>query len=271
MAAMILTSYGYIDDSGFGGRDGVRPWDRDQGEISRALRWRLTSAPPHERFGRMDLLSKYVSVAVEMLGLPPPPADGLHLATAVVLGTAWGCQGVDGDFYQGIVKGDGPSPTLFAYTLPTIAVGEVCIRHGLGGPSYCFQAGSDSGLVALFEGLRLLQEGECERCLCIMADAWSGEIASRGDKVLSGVGPRINYAYAFLLEQGQLAPAQEALAVLTLRPAPTVPAPAEVRDSRQEGAKLLEILQAADPDRRQTLDIPAPGAYGLSEVLTVST
>jgi hypothetical protein len=267
---MIITAYGFIDDSGFGGRDRLTPWDRSQGEISRALRWRLTSAPPHERFGRMDLLSKYVSVAVEMLGLPRPPAGGLNLSTAVVLGTAWGCQGVDGDFYRGIVKGDGPSPTLFAYTLPTIAVGEICIRHSLGGPSYCFQAGAESGLAALFEGLRLLQEGDCERCLCIMADAWSGDIAARDWEGLSGVGPQGNFAYAFLVEQDQQPPAEQALAVLTLQPAPAAAAKAEVRDSRQAGAQLLQMLQTADPARRQTLEIPAPGAYGLAEVLMVS-
>ena len=104
------------------------------------------------------------------VGAPLLEKHDLRLETTIVMGTMGGCYGADLDFYRGIIQGDGPSPTMFAYTLPTIALGEVAIRHRLGGASYCFMAGADSGLLALWESAKLLEAGECQECVCIMAD-----------------------------------------------------------------------------------------------------
>ena len=169
-SSVAISLFGYIDATGWGGKEGSHRWDQSQGQLAQSLRWRMVSGNAHERFGRMDLLSKYVSVAVEMLGLPLLGKQDLRLETTIVMGTMGGCYGADLDFYRGILQGDGPSPIMFAYTLPTIALGEVAIRHRLGGASYCFMAGADSGLLALWESVKLLEAGECEACVCIMAD-----------------------------------------------------------------------------------------------------
>ncbi len=69
-SSLVISSFGFIDATGWGGKEGSHRWDQSQGLLAQSLRWRMVSENVHDRFGRMDLLSKYVSVGVEMLGLP---------------------------------------------------------------------------------------------------------------------------------------------------------------------------------------------------------
>ena len=66
----------------------------------------------------------------------------------------------------------GPSPTLFAYTLPSAAIGEIAIRHRLTGPNLCFVG--DSGDV-LPEAVDLLRRGEADACVCLYCQVVSAE------------------------------------------------------------------------------------------------
>jgi 3-oxoacyl-(acyl-carrier-protein) synthase len=268
---IVATSFGFIDATGFGGKAETHTWSQAAGDMRRNLRWRMVSQVPHERFGRLDLLSKYVTVAVEMLGLPFLPQEEIRLETAVVMGTIFGCHGADLDFYQGIEQGEGASPTLFAYTLPSIAVGEIAIRHRLGGPSYCFMAGADSGLLALWESIKLLQEEELASCICLVADVFppaAEDIANQ----MGLLSEKIEcHAYAFLMEDKAFAQTRGRLplAEFDLRPASGTGRKTEPKTSWGDAARMLRFLKGENEDQ-EMLKLFAPPGLGLEEMLTVT-
>ena len=262
---MVISLFGYIDATGWGGKEGSHRWDQSQGQLAQSLRWRMVSGSAHDRFGRMDLLSKYVSVAVEMLGLPLLGKQDLRLETTMVMGTMGGCYGADLDFYRGILQGDGPSPTMFAYTLPTIALGEVAIRHRLGGASYCFMAGTDSGLLALWESVKLLEAGECQKCVCIMADVLSQHAEMMARNIDPGGKALTEYAYAFLLERHGNAQACEHPSLARV----AITSDADGTDSIESWkvpGSLIGLLREGRPGR---LDLASPPASGIKEILSI--
>ena len=114
------------------------------------------------RFGRLDLSSRLALLAVEALGVDfdalPRDRVGICLATRA------GSLPTDIDYWNGRDAPGGPSPTLFAYTLPSAAIGEIAIRHRLTGPSLCL-VGENTG--ALAEAVLLIRRGEVEACLCV--------------------------------------------------------------------------------------------------------
>ena len=91
---------------------------------------------PYPKFFKMDRPSKLVFIAAELLmdGLPwlsQIPGDKI----GVLLQSAAGCADTDSS-YAATIDPSGnyfPSPGLFVYTLPNIAIGELCIRHGFTG------------------------------------------------------------------------------------------------------------------------------------------
>jgi 3-oxoacyl-(acyl-carrier-protein) synthase len=114
------------------------------------------------RFGRLDLASQLALVAVESLGIEfdkwPRERIGVCLSACA------GSLSTDIEFWNGRDAVGGPSPTLFAYTLPSAAMGEVAIRHKLMGPNLCF-TGGDSML--LTEAAELICRGEADAALCL--------------------------------------------------------------------------------------------------------
>jgi 3-oxoacyl-(acyl-carrier-protein) synthase len=264
-SSLVISLFGYIDATGWGGKEGLHRWDQSQGQLAKSLRWRMVSESAHDRFGRMDLLSKYVSVAIEMLGLPLLGKQDLRLKTTMVMGTMGGCYGADLDFYRGILQGDGPSPTMFAYTLPTIALGEVAIRHRIGGASYCFMAGADSGLLALWESAKLLEAGECQECVCIMADVLPQHSEMMVRKIDAGGKTLTEYAYAFLLEHighAQMRERSPLAKVAITSQADGANSP----ESWEVPGSLIGLLIEGRPGR---LDLASPPAFGLKEILSV--
>ena len=113
------------------------------------------------RFGRLDLASQLALLAVECLGInfDTQPRDRIGICLAARAGSL----ATDLDFWRGRDGVGGPSPTLFAYTLPSAAIGEIAIRHRLTGPNLCV-VGDDH---VLAEARDLLERDEVEACLCI--------------------------------------------------------------------------------------------------------
>jgi len=114
------------------------------------------------RFGRLDLASRLALLAVESLrvNFDAQPRD----RAGICLATRAGSLPTDIDYWDGRDAPGGPSPTLFAYTLPSAAIGEIAIRHRLTGPSLCM-VGENTG--ALAEAVELMRRGEAEACLCV--------------------------------------------------------------------------------------------------------
>jgi len=113
------------------------------------------------RFGRLDLTSQLALLAVESLGInfESQPRDRIGICLAARAGSL----ATDFEFWRGRDLVGGPSPTLFAYTLPSAAIGEIAIRHRLTGPNLCV-VGED---IMLSEARDLIQRGEAEACLCV--------------------------------------------------------------------------------------------------------
>jgi 3-oxoacyl-(acyl-carrier-protein) synthase len=123
-----------------------------------AARFPNVSCP---RFGRMDALSRLALMAVELLGAAFAERD----AVGVVLETQTGSLLADRQFLRT------RSPSVFTYTLPSTAIGEICIRHKLRGPVLCLLTETGDGRQALAQAQVWLQTGEATSCLCLCADA----------------------------------------------------------------------------------------------------
>jgi 3-oxoacyl-(acyl-carrier-protein) synthase len=126
----------------------------------------LRTARLGPRFGRMDLMSQLVLFAVECLGVAfdalPRERIGICLVTRA------GSVSTDVEYWKGRNTAGGLSPTLFTYTLPSAAIGEVAIRHRLTGPNLCF-VGDDAALLA--EAGDMIRRGETDACVCVACDS----------------------------------------------------------------------------------------------------
>jgi len=123
------------------------------------------------RFGRLDLACQLALLAVESLGInfDAQPRDRIGICLAARAGSL----ATDLEYWRDRDAVGGPSPTLFAYTLPSAAIGEIAIRHRLTGPNLCL-VGED---VVVSEARDLLQRGEAESCLCISCNVVTPALA----------------------------------------------------------------------------------------------
>ncbi len=122
----------------------------------------LPGAKLGPRFARLDLLSQMAVLAVESLKIDF--ADLQRDRVGICLAAQAGCLSTDLEYWQGRNLAGGPSPTLFAYTLPSAAIGEIAIRYGIKGPNLCFVG---EGKLALDEASELIGRGEADACVCI--------------------------------------------------------------------------------------------------------
>ena len=125
-----------------------------------------------KRFGRMDLMSQLAVLAVESLGINFEAQRRDRVG--ICLEARAGSLATDMDYWNGRNQPGGPSPTLFAYTLPSAAIGEIAIRHRLTGPNLCF-VGEQTGLLA--EAVQWVRHGEVEACLCVECNVVTSAVA----------------------------------------------------------------------------------------------
>ena len=85
------------------------------------------------RFGRLDLMSKLAVAAVEELRVDF--GSRARDRIGICLGARAGSLSTDVQYWKRREAVGGPSPTLFAYTLPSAALGEIAIRYRLTGPT----------------------------------------------------------------------------------------------------------------------------------------
>lgn len=125
-----------------------------------------------QRFGRMDLSSQLALLAVESLAghFESIPRDRI----AIILAAQTGSLSTDAEFWRGRDNPGGPSPTLFTYTLPSAAIGEIAIRHRITGPNLCFAGNSRH---VLPEAADMIRRAEVEGCICVYVHAVSPVLA----------------------------------------------------------------------------------------------
>jgi len=139
---------------------------------SRATADELANARVGSRFGRMDTCSQLALLAVEKLGLDfeSLPRDRI----AICLATEAGSLATDVEYWKGREATGGPSPTLFAYTLPSSALGEIAIRYQITGPNLCFFGQED---LVLHEGSELIRAGEAEAVIGVACKVITPDLA----------------------------------------------------------------------------------------------
>ena len=126
----------------------------------------LPAARLGQRFGRLDLQSQLALLAVAGLNINFDELARDRIG--ICLAASAGSLSTDVNFWNGRTGVGGPSPTLFAYTLPSAAVGEVAIHFRLTGPNLCF-VGDDQ--IVLTEAAEMLRRGEADACVCIYCEA----------------------------------------------------------------------------------------------------
>lgn len=126
----------------------------------------LANAKLGSRFGRMDLLSQLALLSVELLGIDFEKSQRDRVS--VCMAVAAGSLSTDVEYWKGRSSVGGPSPTLFAYTLPSSAIGEIAIRYRLTGPNLCL-VGSDANLLS--EARDMILRRETDSCVCIGCNA----------------------------------------------------------------------------------------------------
>jgi hypothetical protein len=195
-----ITAFGFFKEKVLGGTavDG----NRRSVSIDSAekMRWSSVFERPCDSFRRMDQLCRFAVAAAEMLGLPELPRSEYRPDMAIVLGTRYGCFGVDAEFFHSMFRPEGASPMLFTYTLPNVAIGELAIRHRISGQNLCLSAGTESGLLAFWESFRLIERKEAAACLCLAADALPSKTAEHLKGPTDSRETAVGHAYAFLLE-----------------------------------------------------------------------
>jgi 3-oxoacyl-(acyl-carrier-protein) synthase len=160
---------------------------------SRVTEADLKSARLGPRFARLDLPSQLALLAVESLGVDFQRFSPDRVA--VCLAAKIGSLSTDIGFWNGRDGVGGPSPTLFAYTLPSAAIGEIAIRHKLTGPNLCFVGGDK---ILLSEAADLIQRGEADHCVCVSCDVVTAAAAE-----LIQIPPAANACALFLQRGGE--------------------------------------------------------------------
>jgi 3-oxoacyl-(acyl-carrier-protein) synthase len=172
MTGFSILAASHVGPEGYGNDlTGLRSWPPEataalqRGDFD-ALRGSMLFASESLRFARMDLMSRLGLLAAELLdaGIDRLPAD-LRDRVGVLVETRAGCLATDLQFLRT------PRPSVFAYTLPSTVLGEVCIRYRLRGPVLCLLAPDEERRYAIQEATDWLQAGDAHTCLCLSVEA----------------------------------------------------------------------------------------------------
>ena len=267
---IVLTACGFADESGFGAGRKQNGWDDASAGVPREFPWRAISRDRFDRFGRMDAMSKYAVAVVELLGLPPAPEKSGWPAIAISLGTELGSLGVDVEFLQSMGGPRGASPRLFAYTLPSTAIGEIAIRHRISGANTCLAGGRDSGLLALMEGVGMIEIGEVDACVCIGCEAISRAAADVVSKLSLGEEALHCSAYAFFIEARDRAKEHLRAPLADVCIEKVVAVDSEPSPSHVTLRELHRFVASPEPPLEDVLHLPAPRSLGYSDELVIT-
>jgi 3-oxoacyl-(acyl-carrier-protein) synthase len=162
----------YLGSEGFGNdRTGLRAWPSplteqlQRGELD-GLHWSLLSDSDPSRFLRMDLMCRLGFMATELLDahfdeMPPPHRDRVGVCV----------ESFSGSLDTDIRFAQTPRPSIFAYTLPSTIIGEICIRFRLKGPVLSLVSPVTGGPNTLAEAAEWLRDGCAEMVLCLSIEA----------------------------------------------------------------------------------------------------
>jgi len=179
MNAPAIQAASYLGPEGFGNDlTGLRAWPAPLGDALQrgeleGLHWSLVSGSDPSRFARMDFMCRLGLMAAELLAAGFEAMPGARRdRTGVCVETFTGSLDTDVRFLQL------PRPSLFAYTLPSTVIGEICIRYRLRGPVLCLVSPDTRGSQALAEAADWLRQDDADACLCLSCEALDRGIAA---------------------------------------------------------------------------------------------
>lgn len=178
---MILASTRYRDGAFHSG--GLRfAVEGDDADMKLARAWdKLEQDYP--RFHRADRLSR-----VLLLGAAPFFAPGGALEKAdrehigMLLCTSTGSMESDHRYHELLRTSGTASPALFVPTLPSIALGELSIRHGLHGSGLCLMMPAPSA-AAIAPAIGMLRQQGMRWAVC----GWTDTFAGRAEAILAAM------------------------------------------------------------------------------------
>ena len=203
MNDLVIHAASWLGPEGFGNdQTGLRAWPLPLGEnLSRGelggLHWSLLSDSDPSRFLRMDLMCRLGFMAAELLAvnfeaLPDARRDRLGVCVESFTGS------LDTD----IRFAQTPRPSIFAYTLPSTVVGEICIRFSLKGPVLSLISPDTNGAGAIAEAVEWLRNDDAEMALCLGIEAMN---VSTADSISlpKNLSPRSWHSAALLLGRAE--------------------------------------------------------------------
>jgi len=170
-AAVAITRASYVDTTQLLGTatNTVRWPDLGIDPGHDKLRWKQLFASKFEGFRRLDRLSKLICIADEAAGIGERSA-ALGAETALYFGSVYGCLAADLAFEASLTRPAGLEAGLFPYTLPSTALCEVAIRHGLQGPTSAIAVEPDDEAHVLRLAGELIAAGEARACVVCLGD-----------------------------------------------------------------------------------------------------
>jgi 3-oxoacyl-(acyl-carrier-protein) synthase len=196
----------YLGPEGFGNdQTGLRDWpsslkeDLSRGELD-GLHWSLLSNSDPSRFLRMDLMCRLGFLAAELLSVN---FDTLPDACRERLGVC--VESFTGSLDTDIRFAQTPRPSIFAYTLPSTVIGEICIRHRLKGPVLSLISPLTNGANAMTEAAEWLRADNAEMALCLTIEAMSRSTAA-SISLPENLSPRGWHGAALLLGRKENSP-----------------------------------------------------------------
>jgi 3-oxoacyl-(acyl-carrier-protein) synthase len=202
----------WLGPEGFGNdQTGLRAWppplqeNLSRGELG-GLHWSLLSDSDPSRFLRMDLMCRLGFMAAELLGVN---FDAMPAARRDRLGVC--VESFTGSLDTDIRFARTPRPSIFAYTLPSTVVGEICIRFRLKGPMLSLISPDTNGANAIAEAVEWLRNDDAEMTLCLGIEAMNSSTAD-SISLPKNLSPRSWHGAALLLGRAENSPREKPFA-----------------------------------------------------------
>jgi 3-oxoacyl-(acyl-carrier-protein) synthase len=216
MSDFVIHAASYLGPEGFGNdQTGLRDWpsplkeNLSLGELD-GLHWSLLSDSDPSRFLRMDLMCRLGFMAAELLSVnfdAMPDAHRDRLGVCV--------ESFTGSLDTDIRFAQTPRPSIFAYTLPSTVVGEICIRFRLKGPVLSLISPDTNGDNAIAEAVEWLSNEDAEMTLCLGIEAMNLSTAN-SISLPKNLSPRGWHGAALLLGRSENSPREKRFAAGTL-------------------------------------------------------
>ncbi|RTZ99265.1 MAG: beta-ketoacyl synthase [Deltaproteobacteria bacterium] len=167
-----ITGIGWLTADGIGA--GRRPagFSVSTGPMPAVTR-EMAFPDPMPRFGRMDDLSRLGLSAMAMALKDAGCFEwSQKRSIGILAGTVYGCLHTDRAFFDTLCadSGQSPSPSLFAYTLPSCMLGEAAIVFGLTGPSCIVNDAGLTDITCIRVALENILSGDAGTVLCGVCD-----------------------------------------------------------------------------------------------------